>query len=414
MLTDADGMKISSKPNADPRTLFSMLGVAIRIAKRIGIHIEAINSKHNMLEAELRRRLWWVLTMFDERLSEMAGYKDASLAPTWDCRIPSNIDDVDLRVDMKNMPPSPRIEPSEAIFAVVNSEIGNFVRRSLFHLDFTNPILKTFITDVRHGPIRRAGELEDLKKMIEDRYLKHCKLDIPLHFMTIWGTRMTMAKKFMMNHYSKYAAIPGKQTEEQSDTALGYAIEMLEADTAMSKSLLTARFTWYLNLYFPFPAFMHVVQDLRKRPGGKLVEQAWQVLSEHYHVRFLDSEYDAGMFYKVFPRIIMATWAARKDWLKSSGLPIPVPPPMVTSIQMVTAALGFASLSPEENDSIVTPEMTVDVMPPASVFPPSDGAPPPSFAGLSMLPDSFWDLSQPMDLVDPQMNWPGMNWPTMS
>ena len=56
MKTNADDVKISSKPNADPRTLFSMLGVAIRIAKRIGIHIEAINSKHNMLEGELRRR----------------------------------------------------------------------------------------------------------------------------------------------------------------------------------------------------------------------------------------------------------------------------------------------------------------------------------------------------------------------
>lgn len=387
-----------------------MLGIAIRIAKRIGIHIEALNSKHDMLEAELRRRLWWVLTMFDERLSEMAGYKDASLAPTWDCRVPSNVNDVDLRTEMKTMPPS-RTEPSEAIFTVVNSEIGNFVRRSLFHLDFTNPILKTFITDVRHGTIRRAGELADLKMMIEDRYLKHCNLDVPLHFMTIWGTRMTMAKKFMMNHYSKYAAIPGKQTEEQSDTALGYAIEMLEADTIMSRSSLTDRYTWYLNLYFPFPAFIHIVQDIRKRPGSNLVEQAWHVLSENYDVRFLDSEYDDGMFYRVFPKIIMATWAARKEWLKRSGFPIPVPPSMVTSIQMVTAAMDLASLSPNEDTSILIPEMTVHPKPAVPMFHFNEEAAPPSSTGLSMLPDSFWDFSQLMDLEDPQMNWPGMNWP---
>lgn len=76
------------KPEADPRSISALLGVALRIAQRIGLHSEAANTKHSILEAELRRRLWWSLVHFDARVSEMTEIKLSMLVPTWDCRIP--------------------------------------------------------------------------------------------------------------------------------------------------------------------------------------------------------------------------------------------------------------------------------------------------------------------------------------
>jgi hypothetical protein len=52
-----------------------MLGVAIRIAQRMGIHSESALAKCTVFEAELRRRLWWSLVLFDTRISEMADHK---------------------------------------------------------------------------------------------------------------------------------------------------------------------------------------------------------------------------------------------------------------------------------------------------------------------------------------------------
>lgn len=52
-----------------------MLGVAIRIAQRMGIHSESALSKCTVFEAELSRRLWWSLMLFDSRISEMADHK---------------------------------------------------------------------------------------------------------------------------------------------------------------------------------------------------------------------------------------------------------------------------------------------------------------------------------------------------
>jgi hypothetical protein len=70
-----------------------MLGVAMRIAQRMGKHSESACAKCAPLEAEMRRRLWWSLVLFDSRISEMANDRTTTLIPTWDCRIPLNVND---------------------------------------------------------------------------------------------------------------------------------------------------------------------------------------------------------------------------------------------------------------------------------------------------------------------------------
>ena len=177
-----------------------MLGVAIRIAERMGIHSESDLAKCTVLEAEMRRRLWWSLVLFDARISEMTNYKTTKLTPTWDCKIPLNVNDSDLRPEMKE-PPEAVGKSTEAIFAVVRGELGEFVRNTMFYLDFTAPALKPIAKDVQNGPIPEGGELVTLDKMIEDRYLKSCDPENPLHFMTIWTARAFLAKYRLMEHH---------------------------------------------------------------------------------------------------------------------------------------------------------------------------------------------------------------------
>jgi hypothetical protein len=97
-----------------------MLGLAIRISQRMGIHNKPIYAKCTALEAEMRRRLWWSLIMFDNRICEMFDYKTAMLAPTWDCRTPLNVNDFSIRPEVKTPPvihenPLRRFLPSCAV-----------------------------------------------------------------------------------------------------------------------------------------------------------------------------------------------------------------------------------------------------------------------------------------------------------
>lgn len=102
-LHDSDCCQVSIRPETDPRSLSSMLGVAIRIAQRMGIHNEASNATCAALEAEMRRRLWWSLVIFDNRICEMFDYRKATLAPTWDCHVPLNLSDFEVSEIQKFM-----------------------------------------------------------------------------------------------------------------------------------------------------------------------------------------------------------------------------------------------------------------------------------------------------------------------
>jgi hypothetical protein len=262
----------------------------------------------------------------------MAGHKTATLAPTWDCRIPLNVNDSDFRPEMKE-PPVVLEKSTDALFAVVRSELGEFVRHAMFHLDFTSPALKPIFQTVQHGLIPEFAGLTTMEEMIEDKYLKFCDAENPLHFMVIWWTRAYLAKCRLLEHHSRYSSPSLRQTDAQRDVAISHAIRMLDCDTKLRTSPLTKRFLWLIHLYFPFPAYIQIVQDLRRRPSSELAEQAWEAMSDNYEAQFIflcsDSE---SPFFNVFAKIVLQSWEAREASFSKLGEKL-IPPRIVSSIK---------------------------------------------------------------------------------
>jgi hypothetical protein len=312
-----------------------MLGIAIRIAQRMGIHSESALSKHTPLEAELRRRLWWSLVLFDTRMSEMADHKTATLAPTWDCKIPLNVNDSDLSPEMKE-PPGIQGNSTDALFVVVRSELADFVRHAAFYLDFTNPALKSIVKPGQDEDlISEAAALGNLEKKIDDKYLKFCDPENQLHFMTIWWTRSYLAKCRFLEHHSRHTNLFVPLTDAQRDAAIALACRMLECDTRLRNSPLSKRFQWMIYLYFPFPAYIQILQDLRRRPGSKEAERAWEVMSDNYDTTFVFINKDSDSpFFKAFTRMLLDAWEAREVASSQGGdLKLLIPPPIVSSVR---------------------------------------------------------------------------------
>lgn len=136
------------------------------------------------LEAEIRRRLWWSLVVFDNRICEMSDYGTTSLNPSWDCRIPLNMNDSGLQPKMKASPAIADYKPSEMIFVVWRCQLADFIRYSAFHLDFTNPCFNKVMA-ARSSHIEEARHLVALERTIEEKYLASCNSESPLHYMTI-------------------------------------------------------------------------------------------------------------------------------------------------------------------------------------------------------------------------------------
>ncbi|EXJ64935.1 hypothetical protein A1O7_01274 [Cladophialophora yegresii CBS 114405] len=336
---------ISLQPSAVPQSLHSMLGVAIRIAQRMGIHCESALADCTVFEAEIRRRLWWSLTLFDSRIGQLASSKTVTLDPTWDCKIPLNVNDPDLRPEMKE-PPTIQGGATEAIFAVVRSEVADFVRYSESHLDFTSPALKIIAKQhPRVGTTAEAADLATMEAVIQDRYLKSCDPENPIHFMTIWTTRSSLAKCRLMDDYVKHSGPSLRWTGEQREAALSHALTMLECDTRIMSSPLSGRFRWFNHFYFPFLAYIHIIQDLKRRPMSEQARHAWEVMSDNYEAWFgaLFRDGDSPVF-QMFAKLILGTWHACATTAERSGETL-VPPRIVYFLKSRLAHMGEAALA---------------------------------------------------------------------
>ncbi|KAJ5966583.1 hypothetical protein N7481_013297 [Penicillium waksmanii] len=303
---------LSIGPNTDPRSLSSMFGVAMRIAYRMGIHNNSTVVDCPPFEAEMHHRLWWALKLIDSRIGELSESKTVALDPIWDCKVPLNINDADLRPEMKDIP-SAQSRTSDAIFVVVRCVLGDFIRHAEFHLDFTNPPLKSIAKGAQRGLVPENWSMVALEKLIEDRYLKHCNPDNPLHLMTLCMARIQLAKSHLLEHYWRYSDSPEAQTDAQRDIMMRHALTVLEYDTKVMRSSLTKGYRWILRFYFPFPAYVHILQDLHKRPSCNKAEKAWRVLSNNFEVRVNVPEARDGPFFDIFTKIVLSAWKQRES-----------------------------------------------------------------------------------------------------
>ena len=316
----------------------------MRLAQRMGYHDESHNARCTPFEAEMRRRLWWALVVFDNRVCEVLNYRMATLAPTWTCRTPLNLNDFELLPDAKTLP-SVHDKPTEALFVVVRSELSDFVRHSPHYLDFIDPLLTTFAqaklaATGKSLPVRSLLELQD---RVESQTLSQCDPQNPLHYMTIWTTRAYLAKNLLLEHCSRQHH--QQHQHHPRDAGLAHALRMLACDTNLITSPLTPPYRWSVHTHFPALAYMYIVQYLRKRRHQQTTstttttaeeqqaaadeeeeDAAWDALSAnyaaHHHPRPSDGgggDYGESPFYMLFSRIVLQAWEGGRGRREGEG-----------------------------------------------------------------------------------------------
>lgn len=396
-----------------------MLAMAVRIAQRIGLYNESANARCDPLEAELRRRLWWALVMFDSRLTELSSAKLVTLDPTWDCNILSNVSDSELRSEMKKAP-IPRGPITEALFPVVRSELGDFIRQTSFHLEYTNPALKAIVPRLQENPDLEKNEVVELEKKIEEQYLKFCDEENPVHFMTLWFTRVYLAKWRLLEHHARHASSNLRPTDADRDIALSYAVRWLECDLKIMTSPLTKRFGWYNRFFFPAPAHIHIAQDLKKRPRNPQSWRCWELISEHYEVWYNFTFRGDNPITRIFHKLLLQAWKICEDTHADVAERLPMPG-IISSIRKSSTEAG------QSMQDHITTEMNFDfdsafdafsntTTPLPAAFPEHDMAYDPQLPNdyITMQPHAYPSVPGPgfPGIHGNQMSWNGAGrWP---
>ncbi|KAK5061421.1 hypothetical protein LTR84_007964 [Exophiala bonariae] len=361
---------ISIRPDTTRQSLASMLAIAIRLAQRMGIQSEKALANFSPFDAEMRRRLWWSLVLFDTRMSELAGSGLATLDPTWDCRIPLNVNDVDLRLDMKVLPAA-RTNPTDAVFAVIRSELGEYLRHAAFHLHIDSSAFKALVKQFDNALTLDNDRIVQLRTNIEDRYLKFCDHGNPVHFMASWTAKVQLAKYHLMEQNFRLSSSTEQRVDMQLDTATGFALEMLECDTVIMTAPLTKGFIWLHQINFPFPAYYQVTQDLRRRPTMEKAQHAWNVMSDNWEAWFHVHFSRTSAIFQLLTKLILQAWEACEPVSTLAGQKLTTPK-IVSSIQDALARIAsdLQNLEMEEasiSTNLEINEFPLSHMPPALV-----------------------------------------------
>lgn len=327
-----------------------MLALAVNIAQRMGIHNEASISRYTPFEAEMRRRLWWALVSFDARVGELSESKVSNLNPTWDCKLPLNVNESSLWPEMKVSPDS-RDNATEAIFIVTRSEHGEYLRNAGFNCDFSNPALKLIA--------KSYGDMNTWEKRIQEQYLKFCDQENSLHCMALWMSSVQLSKCHLLESYAKNVDSSTKRTAEvEAEACIQHAFRMLECDTNMLTSSLTRGYTWIIAFYFPFPAYIHLVQEMAARPTGNHTEKAWELMNKNYEARFPSEDSAVDGLFRVFASMLLKGWEIMEKSARESGDQLASPKIIQSINRRLQKAAQRAASAPAENDTGSNTEMS--------------------------------------------------------
>ena len=271
----------------DSRLVWALGGLAIHLAQALGVHRDGTHFGLTPFDTEMRRRLWWHISILDNRSSEDHGTDPTFTEQFYDTKLPLNVNDDDLYPEM-TATPTERVGATEMTFCLIRFELGVFSRRLNLTQPGCNPGLKGTPCD---------KSFEDKEKMIdtchhriEEKYLQYCEMSVPIFWVSATVARLILAKmwlmvhhprSFMMDHHGQ--PLPG----ETKDRLFVTSIEVIEFSYLLERNENTAKWGWLFRTYMQWQSVAFVLSEICVRKAGVEVDRAWRAIESVYNDHFI-------------------------------------------------------------------------------------------------------------------------------
>ncbi|KAA8645821.1 hypothetical protein EYZ11_013072 [Aspergillus tanneri] len=270
----------------NPHALWSLSGIAVRIAQRIGLHRDGSRLGLPIFETEMRRRLWWQITVVDAAIGRLSG-STSSLYPLADTRIPLNVNDSDLDVEMKETPPESS-GATEMIFCLMRYELGQWLERQ----SRLKPVaFNGYWETISRGSIpleQKVRMIKELEDIIERKFIAHCDPSIPLHLMTMivaWSVPPIL--RLAAHHPRIYHEKCELPTQAEKDFLFKTCLSVTEYGNILLTTNKTRKYLWHVDNQFPWDSLIYILDELRYRAIGDETAKAWHLIdvtcSRQYH-----------------------------------------------------------------------------------------------------------------------------------
>jgi hypothetical protein len=300
--------------NSDARVIWTLTGLVVRIAQTLGIHRDGTHFGLRPFEIEMRRRLWWQICILDVRASEDHGCDPTIVEQSFDTKLPLNANDADFAPSMTEFPPE-RDGCTDMSFCLLRFEVSNTFRR---------------ISYVPPGPPKacerhlQSVTLEDKERWItechqrlEERYLKHCDMSVPLYWVTATVARMMMSKMWLMVYHPFQRRDGGASlSEEVKEKLFITSLENMEYSVLLETEPRTMKWNWLFKSYQQWHAIAFILSELCRRTTGPMVERAWAAVEQTRGANWSDSatnDLNTGNLWRPLKKLYRKAQNARQN-----------------------------------------------------------------------------------------------------
>lgn len=284
-----------------------MIGVAVRLAHRLGIHREKSLQGMTVFAAEMNRRLWWQLHLLNRHyvnLCEDVDSSDPAHILIFDTKRPLNLNEADLHPDMTTMPPE-REGVTDMVFCSIRYEIGSFVRNLSLTAESQS----------------RIEAIQQMEARLEEKYARHCDGSIPLQRVSRCLVRTTGYRLALRHCHSTYGDKENMSASDKSQ-AFDTALLLLQTQHSSCASQILDRYRWHTKLFYCFEALFPVLHTLAfQELDESTASEAWQQVSLAYHYNPELLDWDHKSFYSNYCRslnsLVLRAWTRRASTAES-------------------------------------------------------------------------------------------------
>lgn len=237
---------------ARPAVVFSLLGIASRIAERMGLHRDGDELGLPVMRSEERRRMWWQLQHLEIAVAQLVGSITMTIYADWNTKLPSNLEDRDLHADTQTLPP------------------GRRGLTSMSHCLWHNEIL--YLQRVNRGPdgkiegmgwltsphvplATKDAKIDVTERTLNEKFLQYCEPLDPLHTLIQIGVRsfVLSARRVCRQPALVNAKITEMSLQERNEF-LKICMKTLEYYVLLQTTESLRKFQWHLEIYSQWPS----------------------------------------------------------------------------------------------------------------------------------------------------------------
>jgi hypothetical protein len=222
--------------------------------------------------------MWWQIMMLEGYSQKLAGTGTNSAIFVGDVRMPSNVNDSDLFLDMKEEPKQHK-GATEMMFFLIRCHAAEFLRRSADTKSNYDGAWSRMTTSAVPLAIKERA-IKELEDLYQHQFLQYCDPSIPWHYMcSQLGKAIILNMRFMSRSASHHVM---DVAQADKDMLFSLALQIISAQNVAYTAKEMQGFMWHVNTHFQWKSFVYLISELRHRAQGPDIDRAWKEVQKSF------------------------------------------------------------------------------------------------------------------------------------